>query len=90
MKDKNGNTIIFGNPYLYIFGGPGPDVTLLVAKELKNEKVMCYDLYFCRDIEVYAKDMFQREKTKWSDQEIKLVMDYGANFEFMLIHNKGL
>lgn len=52
MKDEHGVDVILGNPYLYIYGMPGPDTTLVIAKEFKNDKVLCFDVYSERDIEL--------------------------------------
>lgn len=90
MKDKHGVDIILGNPYLYIFGGPGPDATLVIARGFKNDKVLCFDVYSEHDIELDPGELFQRKKTAWTDQEIRKVFDFYGNFMFMLHHNYKL
>lgn len=68
MKDEHGVDVILGNPYLYIYGMPGPDTTLVIAKEFKNDKVLCFDVYSERDIELdhgnfpSKKDRMDRER----------------------------
>lgn len=62
MKDEHGVNVILGNPYLYIFGMPGPDTTLVIAKEFKNDKVLCFDVYSERDIELDPGQLFKRKR----------------------------
>lgn len=90
MKDEHGVDVILGNPYLYIYGMPGPDTTLVIAKEFKNDKVLCFDVYSERDIELDPVELFQRKETAWTDQEIRKVFDFYGNFMFMLHHNYRL
>lgn len=76
MKDEHGVDVILGNPYLYIYGMPGPDTTLVIANEVKNDKVLCFDVYSERDIELDPGELFQRKETAWTDQEIRKVFDF--------------
>lgn len=87
MKDEHGVDVILGNPYLYIFGMPGPDTTLVIAKEFKNDKVLCFDVYSERDIELDPVQLFQRKNTVWTGNEMRKVLDFGGNLAFMLNHN---
>nr|DAV69913.1 MAG TPA: hypothetical protein [Caudoviricetes sp.] len=42
---------------------PGPDATLVIAKEFKNDKVLCFDVYSGFNIELDPWKFFQRKKT---------------------------
>lgn len=87
MKDQDNIPVILGNPYLYIFGGPGPDTTLVIARGFKNDKVLCFDVYCERDMELDPGQLFRRKKTLWTGQEMRKVLDFGGNLAFMLNHN---
>lgn len=87
MKDENGVDVVLGNPYLYIFGGPRPDTTLVIARGFKDDKVLCFDVYSERDLELDPGKLFQRKETAWTDQEIRKVLDFGVNLALMLNHN---
>lgn len=38
--------VVLGEKYNYVFGGPGPDITVLVPVEFTTEGIRCYDLFF--------------------------------------------
>nr|UVM95907.1 MAG: hypothetical protein [Bacteriophage sp.] len=66
---------------------PGPDTTLVIAKEFKNDKVLCFDVYSEFDIELDPWKFFQRKKTVWTWNEMRKVLDFCVNLALMLNHN---
>ena len=91
IVDQRGNEVILGNPYLFVFGGPGPDVTLLISKSFTEEgKVLCYDCFFEREIEVKPEKLFQRYQFQWGQYEIDAVKKFDGNYQFMVDHNNSL
>lgn len=91
IVDQRGNEVVLGNPYRFIFGGPGPDVTLLIAKSFTEEgNVLCYDCFFKFEIEVGANELFQRYEHPWEQYEIDAVKEFGGNYQFMIDHNNSL
>lgn len=91
IVDQRGNEVVLGNPYLFVFGGPGPDVTLLIAKSFTEEgKVLCQDCFFEFEIEVVPGELFQRYQYQWGQQEIDAVKKFGGNYHFMINHNNSL
>ena len=43
---------------------PGPDTTLVIAKEFKNDKVLCFDVYSEFDIELDPLEIFPAQKDR--------------------------
>jgi len=61
-----------GNPYRYVYGGPGPDVTVVVVLSIENGLALVWDALF----EMYVKDVEVKnlwEPDKWFEWEQKKI-----------------
>lgn len=91
IKDNRGNEVVLNNPYRYVVGMPGPDSTLVIAKEFTEDgKVICYDVYLKNEAAVSASALFQKYDHPWDDMEIRQVKEAGGNVNLMTEHNSRL
>jgi hypothetical protein len=59
MKNKDGLSINVGETYYYIFGGPGPDITELKVRDIKDNKARCFDESFGFTVKVDIDKLFR-------------------------------
>lgn len=80
ILDGQGNEIVLGYAYKFVFAMPGPDQTIVIAKEINNDgTVKCYDVCFglwCESIK--SGDLFRPLQFPFRPQDLKLITENGG------------
>lgn len=74
LIDMQGNPIEMNSAYKYVFAQPGNDTTVLITKQVTDDKqVKCYDVCFGFEVVVEPEKLFKPLKYGFNDYEIKLI-----------------
>lgn len=81
ITDGQGNPIVVNMAYKFVFAMPGPDITIVIVKEINNDgTVNCFDVFFKLNLQkLKPKELFRPIRYPWTRCEIETIKQFGGD-----------